>query len=84
LSGPDQKEGPLERDVEPTIIRSLKVSPIKLRVSFKPGDASPDTSVPQFLRWIPIKDAAIKIGVFECFDMEVNAISMAFGNRVNQ
>jgi|JI10StandDraft_1071094.scaffolds.fasta_scaffold22439_10 hypothetical protein len=71
-------------DSPPLIIRSLKVSPIKLRVSFKPGDAIPTqtSAVPEILRWVPIKDAAIKIGMFECFDKNVNDIGVDFGAHI--
>lgn len=61
-------------------VRSLKVTPFKIRLSYKPGSSSLDSiGASTALRWIPISNAAIKVKLFECFGLMPEEIGIAFG-----
>ena len=69
---------------EAVVIRSIRVSAIKARVNYRPcsSSAAEATSEAGFARYIPIKEAVIKVGPFDGFGLTADELLVAFGMHV--
>lgn len=62
----------------PNVVRSIRISEVKMRVNYRPSSGQGETEV-GLLKWMPIKEAVIKMQAFDGFGLTIDELSVALG-----